>query len=129
MKLWEDPRLMRGMKAQLQLRRRRLGAGDLPLGWKVGIAAPAMAKLCDSRSTALPRRTAAMTPSGTPTMIAMHMLSRTSSMVAGRYRVISSSTGRCERLAVPQSPRTSPERYIRYCSGSGPSSTMRRRIS
>jgi 2-keto-4-pentenoate hydratase len=40
--LWEDPRIVRGMKAQLELRRRRLGAGDLPLGWKVGFAAPAM---------------------------------------------------------------------------------------
>jgi 2-keto-4-pentenoate hydratase len=42
MKLWEDPRIARGMKAQLELRRRRLAAGDLPLGWKVGFAAPAM---------------------------------------------------------------------------------------
>jgi 2-keto-4-pentenoate hydratase len=42
MRLWEDPRIARGMKAQLELRRRRLGAGDLPLGWKVGFAAPAM---------------------------------------------------------------------------------------
>jgi 2-keto-4-pentenoate hydratase len=42
MKLWQDPRVARGMKAQLALRRRRLEAGDLPLGWKVGFAAPAM---------------------------------------------------------------------------------------
>ena len=42
MKLWEDPRIVRGMDAQLELRRRRLRAGEAPLGWKVGFAAPAM---------------------------------------------------------------------------------------
>jgi 2-keto-4-pentenoate hydratase len=42
MKLWEDPRVARGMKMQLELRRRRLEAGDHALGWKVGFAAPAM---------------------------------------------------------------------------------------
>src|ERR1700681_2315276 len=41
-KLWEDPRVVRGMRAQLELRRRRLNAGDKPLGWKVGFGAPAM---------------------------------------------------------------------------------------
>jgi 2-keto-4-pentenoate hydratase len=30
------------MRAQLELRRKRLAAGDAPLGWKVGFAAPAM---------------------------------------------------------------------------------------
>ena len=42
MKLWEDPRVVRGMRAQLETRRRRLDAGDRPLGWKVGFGAPAM---------------------------------------------------------------------------------------
>jgi 2-keto-4-pentenoate hydratase len=42
MKLWEDPRVMRGMQAQLELRRKRLDGGDRPLGWKVGFGAPAM---------------------------------------------------------------------------------------
>jgi 2-keto-4-pentenoate hydratase len=42
MNLWEDPRVVRGMKVQLELRRRRLAAGDEPLGWKVGFGAPAM---------------------------------------------------------------------------------------
>ena len=42
MKLWEDPRVVRGMRAQLELRRRRLDGGDEPLGWKVGFGAPAM---------------------------------------------------------------------------------------
>jgi 2-keto-4-pentenoate hydratase len=40
--LWDDPRIVRGMTAQLELRRRRLAAGDRPLGWKVGFGAPAM---------------------------------------------------------------------------------------
>src|SRR5262249_46249241 len=42
MKLWEDPRVVRGMRAQLAVRRQRLEAGDEPLGWKVGFGAPAM---------------------------------------------------------------------------------------
>lgn len=42
MKLWDDARVMRGMRAQLELRRRRLDGGDQPLGWKVGFGAPAM---------------------------------------------------------------------------------------
>jgi 2-keto-4-pentenoate hydratase len=43
MNLWEDARVMRGMRAQLEMRRKRLD-GDAPLGWKVGFAAPAMLK-------------------------------------------------------------------------------------
>jgi len=42
MKLWEDPRVVRGMQAQLEMRRKRLDAGDKALGWKVGFGAPAM---------------------------------------------------------------------------------------
>jgi len=42
MHLWDDPRVARGMTAQLKLRRQRLDAGDRPLGWKVGFGAPAM---------------------------------------------------------------------------------------
>jgi 2-keto-4-pentenoate hydratase len=41
MNLWDDPRVARGMQAQLELRRKRLAAGDAPLGWKVGFGAPA----------------------------------------------------------------------------------------
>jgi 2-keto-4-pentenoate hydratase len=41
-KLWDDPRVIRGMRAQLSLRRQRLDAGDQALGWKVGFGAPAM---------------------------------------------------------------------------------------
>jgi 2-keto-4-pentenoate hydratase len=42
MQLWEDPRVVRGMRAQLELRRSRLAQGDEVLGWKVGFGAPAM---------------------------------------------------------------------------------------
>src|SRR5882757_4366271 len=41
-KLWDDPRVVRGMRAQLALRRERIAAGDKALGWKVGFGAPAM---------------------------------------------------------------------------------------
>lgn len=42
----DDPRVQRGLAAQLAARRRRLEAGGRPLGWKVGFGAPAaMAKL------------------------------------------------------------------------------------
>jgi 2-keto-4-pentenoate hydratase len=46
-KLWEDPRVARGMRAELELRRKRLAAGDKSLGWKVGFGAPAMLKQLD----------------------------------------------------------------------------------
>jgi 2-keto-4-pentenoate hydratase len=36
-----DPRIARGMAAQLASRRERLGSGEKPLGWKVGFGAPA----------------------------------------------------------------------------------------
>jgi 2-keto-4-pentenoate hydratase len=46
-KLWDDPRVVRGMRAQLDARRQWLAAGDTPLGWKVGFGAPAMLKQLD----------------------------------------------------------------------------------
>ena len=36
-----DARIMRGMEAQLELRRSRQKAGEKPVGWKVGFGAPA----------------------------------------------------------------------------------------
>lgn len=36
-----DPRIERGMAAQLERRRERLAAGERPLGWKLGFGAPA----------------------------------------------------------------------------------------
>lgn len=38
---WKDPRIARGMKAQLERRQARIAAGEQPLGWKVGFGAPA----------------------------------------------------------------------------------------
>jgi 2-keto-4-pentenoate hydratase len=38
--VWEDPRVERGLRAQLDLRRRRLAEGDRPIGWKVAFGAP-----------------------------------------------------------------------------------------
>jgi 2-keto-4-pentenoate hydratase len=45
MKLWEDPRVVKGMTAQLFERRQRLAAGEKPLGWKMGFGAPGAMKL------------------------------------------------------------------------------------
>src|SRR5262245_2985797 len=42
MNLWEDARVARGMRVQLETRRKRLDGGDAVLGWKVGFAAPEM---------------------------------------------------------------------------------------
>src|SRR5262249_6516357 len=42
MNLRDDPRIVRGMTAQLALRRQRLDAGDKPLGGKVVFGAPAI---------------------------------------------------------------------------------------
>src|SRR5260370_28190177 len=47
MELWEDARVVRGIRAQLEMRRARLAAGDAALGWKVGCAAPEMLKRVD----------------------------------------------------------------------------------
>jgi 2-keto-4-pentenoate hydratase len=38
----DDDRIVRGMRAQLAARRKRIDAGEVPLGWKVGFGAPAM---------------------------------------------------------------------------------------
>jgi 2-keto-4-pentenoate hydratase len=40
-KPWEDPRVVRGMRAQFATRAKRRAAGEKPLGWKVGFGAPA----------------------------------------------------------------------------------------
>jgi 2-keto-4-pentenoate hydratase len=42
MKMWEDARIVRGMQAQADMRRRRIDGGDKLIGWKVGFGAPAM---------------------------------------------------------------------------------------
>jgi 2-keto-4-pentenoate hydratase len=40
-KPWDDPRIQRGMTQQLATRRERIAKGEKPLGWKVGLGAPA----------------------------------------------------------------------------------------
>ncbi|HET7850643.1 MAG TPA: fumarylacetoacetate hydrolase family protein [Pseudolabrys sp.] len=37
---WDDPRIAKGMPAQLASRRARIAAGEKPIGWKVGLGAP-----------------------------------------------------------------------------------------
>jgi 2-keto-4-pentenoate hydratase len=41
MSAWEDPRVQRGLRAQLAIRRARVEAGGVPIGWKIGFGAPA----------------------------------------------------------------------------------------
>jgi len=41
MNAWDDPRIARGMERQLAVRRARIAAGEKPIGWKVGLGAPA----------------------------------------------------------------------------------------
>jgi 2-keto-4-pentenoate hydratase len=38
---WNQPLIQKGMTAQLAARRARIAAGETPLGWKVGLGAPA----------------------------------------------------------------------------------------
>src|SRR5579885_469640 len=38
---WDHPLIKKGMSAQLAARRARIAAGEQPLGWKVGLGAPA----------------------------------------------------------------------------------------
>ena len=38
---WDDPRISRGMKAQMQLRQELFRSGHKPLGWKVAFGSPA----------------------------------------------------------------------------------------
>ncbi len=42
MHMWEDPRIVRGMRAQAEFRAKSLAQGDKLIGWKVGFGAPAM---------------------------------------------------------------------------------------
>ena len=41
MTAWDHPLIKKGMTAQLAKRRARIAAGEKPLGWKVGLGAPA----------------------------------------------------------------------------------------
>ena len=37
---WQDPRVRAGFRQQLAMRRRMLGGGAVPIGWKVGFGSP-----------------------------------------------------------------------------------------
>jgi 2-keto-4-pentenoate hydratase len=39
--VWDDERVARGMRAQLDLRRERMRAGERPIGWKIAFGSPA----------------------------------------------------------------------------------------
>src|SRR5471030_1393319 len=41
MNAWDHPLIKKGMPLQLAKRRARIAAGERPLGWKVGLGAPA----------------------------------------------------------------------------------------
>ncbi|MGE0563751.1 MAG: hypothetical protein AB7O50_04485 [Pseudolabrys sp.] len=41
----DDPRIQKGMTAQLATRKQRIAAGEKPLGWKLGFGAPAAREL------------------------------------------------------------------------------------
>jgi 2-keto-4-pentenoate hydratase len=41
MNAWDDPRIQKGFRAQLDQRRARMASGEVPIGWKVGFGAPA----------------------------------------------------------------------------------------
>ena len=66
--------------------------------------------------------TALITPTGTPTRIAMIMAKAVSSKVAGRRSRSSVVTGRPVTIESPRSPLTAPFRKTRYWTGSGSSS-------
>ncbi len=42
MNMSDDPRIVRGMQTQAEMRQKRLAAGDRLIGWKVGFGAPAL---------------------------------------------------------------------------------------
>lgn len=66
-----DPRIARGMAAQLARRRERLNAGDTALGWKVGFGAPAaMERLAITAPLVGFLTGSALIPSGTPLSLA-----------------------------------------------------------
>jgi 2-keto-4-pentenoate hydratase len=48
---WDDPRVARGLRAQLARRRERLGAGSGHLGWKAGFGSPAALERLDTEGS------------------------------------------------------------------------------
>ncbi|MGN6460650.1 MAG: hypothetical protein ACTHLY_05525, partial [Pseudolabrys sp.] len=50
MNAWDDPRIASGLKTQLEHRRARIAAGEQPIGWKLGLGAPAMLEKFELRA-------------------------------------------------------------------------------
>lgn len=50
MNAWDDPRIAGGLKTQLARRRARIIAGEQPIGWKLGLGAPAMLEKFELRA-------------------------------------------------------------------------------
>ena len=96
MKLWEDARVVRGMRAQLEVRRARLASGDAPLGWKVGFAAPEMLKRLDISGPLV------------------GLLTRNALVQSGASV---SLTGWAKRKDRPRSPCSACDSHARYCTG------------
>ena len=68
---WDDPRIARGMKAQIAKRRAHIDTGEPPLGWKVGFGAPAaMVKFGITAPLVGFLMRSALVPSGTPASLA-----------------------------------------------------------
>lgn len=50
MNAWDDPRIASGLKTQLARRRTRIATGEQPIGWKLGLGAPAMLEKFELRA-------------------------------------------------------------------------------
>ena len=86
---------------------------------KIGIDTPKMAPTRMTWSTSRPGRAADIKPSGTPTATAMSSAAPTSSSEAGAALRRSDSTGRWVWIEVPQSPVTTPLKYLMTCTATG----------
>ncbi len=84
-----------------------------------GKASPEMEMNRAKWSGNLSRRTEERIPSGMPIRVDITKATAPSSMVAGKYRFKSSTTGRLVVNDVPRSPWTRLPRYVTYCWGSG----------
>src|SRR5579884_4355506 len=88
---------------------------------KWGTDRPSSATPVTAWSCSLPRRTAAITPAGMPTSVAISMLRIASSSEIGMRETIVCATGR-SRWSVPRSPCSASQIQCAYCTGNGLSS-------
>ena len=89
---------------------------------KVGSETPSSDSVITSCEPKRPRRSAAYTPSGTPTASAITAAARASSSVAGKRSAISDDTLRPWRRLRPNSPCTALPTKRANCTGKGSSS-------